>query len=274
MYSHNNWYEHNLFDRLHTPFTDLVCKFNPVKFKYMDFYSAAIFTANIIANKYDNILIGLSGGIDSEFVVKLFHDQKLPFKPIIIKTPFNITELEYAFHLCKNLNLDPIVLECNAVEFMNVYKKLIAEKLQGTGINSTYSVIACHYAYKHNSLFLIGDHFLGGNIDKIETIEASEWDFYCNVLYGDQSLNFFKYTPELSYAMFKEIDGSRLAEYKHRLYKCDFRPKINPDRPPNFHNLHHMIMKQVGTSNEMPKNTHIFGTGKEIVSLMESWNDS
>ena len=62
--SENNWINDNF-----TPaglISDYDVKFNLYPFKPLDFHAASEQTATKISQKYQNLYVGLSGGIDSE----------------------------------------------------------------------------------------------------------------------------------------------------------------------------------------------------------------
>ena len=126
MATENDWMTCNLDKRLKDPFVDFKVIFNPVPFKKISFEQASIEAANKIANKYDNLYVSLSGGLDSEYIMLTLYNLKIPFKPIIVLIDeANSLESQYAFYMCKKLNIEPIVLKINEYLFVNIFKKYI-----------------------------------------------------------------------------------------------------------------------------------------------------
>ena len=78
MITKNNWLATNLAERTINPTVDFELIINPYPFKKMDFNSAVEMTIKEIAGKYSNFYLGLSGGYDSEFVLRAFHKFGIP----------------------------------------------------------------------------------------------------------------------------------------------------------------------------------------------------
>ena len=146
MPTENNWMYCNLDKRISDPFIDFKVAFNPTPFKKISFEQASIESANKIANKYDNIFISLSGGLDSEYIMLTLYNLKIPFKPIIVVADkANELEVQYAFHMCKKINIEPKVINCSEFEFFNIFKYSIFNKMNGKGIYTTPIIITGKY---------------------------------------------------------------------------------------------------------------------------------
>ena len=96
MTTYNNWIESNMRFRLAVPSADYELYVRPYPFKEMSFQDAADHTAKLIYENHKKIYVSFSGGADSDFVVRCFHRNKIPFKVILVKTSGNEEELSYA----------------------------------------------------------------------------------------------------------------------------------------------------------------------------------
>lgn len=267
----NNWIQSNIRNRL----VDKTCNFQvyltPQKFKILSFYEATKLAALDIANTHDNIFIGLSGGLDSEYLCVLLHELKIPFKPIIVDTVGNKLESEYAYYKCKQLNIDPIVLTCNEEEYLFLFNTHIAQKLASNAVYATPNIITSNYAKKHGGTLIIADHALHeiGEDPTATLVSISDCEFYLHGLTDNPYIIFFDYIPEILYAMVQRFDGSRLQHYKSNLYELPFRPKIQSYFSETFMKHYSEIMRN--TSH--PQRTHILGNKEQVLQMMDSWNN-
>ena len=106
MPGHNNWFDINLKKGLNNNEIPFEANLSiPIKPIVTDFTIASDQTAKLIANTYQNLYICLSGGLDSEYVAKVFLRNKIPFTAIIICTMENVGEVWFAKHFCNQNNL-------------------------------------------------------------------------------------------------------------------------------------------------------------------------
>lgn len=236
MPGHNNWYTVS-----NNPFT---VKFNPYKFKPMSFDSAADYTAKLIAEKYDNIYIGLSGGLDSEYVAKVFLRNKIAFTPIIWKDPY-CREVDYALYFCEKNNLKYHLIEkdfLDKVVFTSLKKA--AKKYNSTDVVGALNIILIKTVENNNGHFITstGMPIISGEnypapIDNSKT-EFVKCEFYIEIDNANHPGSFFCYTPELLYAYTKNIDADlSVQEAKCKLYDMPFRPKLKPYHVGMVYNL-------------------------------------
>ena len=146
MNSEKNWMSDNLYERIKNPAVDYNIKLNIQKFKYLCFHEAAEQVALKIANLYDKIYIGYSGGIDSEYVVSCFHRLKIPFKAIITKCSGGEEESEYAINFCKRKNIILEHLICKDSDLLEIFYNDIYKKLNGIGTETMPIIFASKYA--------------------------------------------------------------------------------------------------------------------------------
>ena len=233
MNSEKNWMSDNLYERIKNPAVDYNIKLNIQKFKYLCFHEAAEQVALKIANLYDKIYIGYSGGIDSEYVVSCFHRLKIPFKAIITKCSGGEEESEYAINFCKRKNIILEHLICKDSDLLEIFYNDIYKKLNGIGTETMPIIFASKYAKNNNGIFITGTNILGDGNEIVDETQCwlGEWDNYIPILIPDtaHTISFFNYTTQLLYSM---IDGKISSDqtyenYKSVLYDLEKRPKIH-----------------------------------------------
>jgi hypothetical protein len=232
--SENNWINDNITEsRL---ISDYDVKFNLYSFKPLDFHTAAEQAAIKISKKYQNLYVGLSGGIDSEYVLVCFHKLKIPIIPLIILCEGNEQESKYAFKMCEKLNIIPKVIICSTDKILDICINFISKKINGIGFHSATRAYAANYVKDNNGTLVCGDHIIGdGNILIRDSEYAmNEWDGYDSAHFGDE-IGFFTYTPELAYSMISgnTLDGENMSwkEYKSKLFELELRDKIRYSYP-------------------------------------------
>lgn len=218
---------HNLKDRL----INLSCDFFPTihksEYRKIDFDEASEDVCHKLNLMKKNIFIGLSGGIDSEFVLKKFISLNIKVIPIIIKCECYSEETDIAFKLCEKLKVNPIVITITEKEMFLYFYENILKKFNGIGIGSVPSLIATNYALENNGIFVKSEHVVG-EINNTVMVEMNEWDFYCSIQY-ENSYNFFMYTPEIVYSMVSKMENTSSQKFKCDLFKIPYRDKIYPN---------------------------------------------
>ena len=240
---HQRWLHTNLVAKSFSNVTD------PFEVKFdiktptlnFDFNSAADYTAKLIADKYVNLHVCLSGGLDSEFVAAVLLRNGIPFVPVIVPT-LSSSESWFAFKFCHENKLTPIVFDFSNKtksgdsEFVmdNLITKAcrIATALKVPIEESLIPNIVVELLLDPTAKMLTGygepfpnhKHFhqpLGN------TMELSDHDYYLNLEYDDlHPGSFFTYTPEIFKAMVKDIDTTANVQIaKAKLYGLPERCK-------------------------------------------------
>lgn len=72
------------------------------------------------AQKSGKVYIMYSGGVDSEYTLKLFHSMGMPVVPVIVRlTPsYNDHDTDYAFRFCRSVGLEPLVIDIDFDHFV------------------------------------------------------------------------------------------------------------------------------------------------------------
>ena len=98
---------------------------DPPKRKVKSYFEETLEVAEYMyTNKTGRLHLLLSGGLDSHYVFNVFKRLKFDFTPIIIRfvgknyhTDYNFYDTFYAFELCQNHNIDPLVIKFDFDEF-------------------------------------------------------------------------------------------------------------------------------------------------------------
>lgn len=230
MLTKNNWLRSNLADRFINPASDFNIEMTLYPFKEMDFQESADYTCLEIAKDYDNFFIALSGGMDSDFVLRCFHRNKINFIPVIVVCG-NEIENQYAYRLCDELKISPIIIKVTEEEFLSFYREHIYEKFNGVGYNSTQALIASQFVEKKNGTLITGNHFMGDGDDMISDniyLMYNEWDLYTSYCFpNSNNVDFFLYTPEIVYAQMPK-ENITWNRHKEKLYEITYRDKMKP----------------------------------------------
>jgi hypothetical protein len=226
MPTENEWLSSNIRQRL----TDGNCNFE-VSIKHpsynkLDFELASEIVCKKLASLNKPIYIGLSGGIDSEYVFRKFVSLGYDVKPIIVCCSGNSSETPRAFSICEELNIVPVVIEVDEIRYLQVIYKFIVKKINGSGIATPSPIIAAMYAKDNNGIFIKCEHLIDEK-DGQMYVGANEWDFYNDALVDkDNTYYFFMHTPEIVYSMVNRMSGSSVQKFKSELYALPYREKI------------------------------------------------
>lgn len=230
MHAHANWVWDNLGERFNDRSVGFKMQLTSPKFVPDSFANCSVNACGMIAAAYKNIHIALSGGMDSEYVVRAFHKCGVPFTAIIVVCGEQVENL-YAYRLCSELSLAPKIINVAEAELVRHFNEHISGKLNGVGYSATQVAIAAEYVQKVGGSLITGDHFLGDGDDVISDevfALSNEWDFYANHLFpGSNNISFFLHTPELMYSMVP-TECTKWNVFKSNLYGVEYRPKMRP----------------------------------------------
>lgn len=186
------------------------------------FIEAAEQAAKQIAEKYSDLKLCLSGGVDSEFVLRLFHRLGLQIEPVILRSELNEAESDIALAICKELDIEPTIIKLDTTEFFSEHFNAQKENNLRVMLGATPHVI-------HR---LVGGKILTGYGDPspdngwADIAMLPEWDFYTETL-GDHPGPFFVYTPELFLAFLRDISQTvSFYRAKCALYNLPYRDKV------------------------------------------------
>lgn len=239
MLTKNKWLHTNLAERFINKASEFDMGIDLYPFKGMTFQEAADYTCRDIANNYNNLYLAFSGGMDSDFVLRCFHRNNIEIKPIIVICGKQI-ENEYAFNLCDELQITPIIIEVTEQQFLDFYRQHIYEKFNGVGYNATQVLIAAELVEKENGTLITGNHFMGDGDDMITDevyLISNEWDFYTDYCFtGCKNIDFFLYTPEIAYSMMPD-ENITWNRHKEKIYQIPYRDKMRPVYTPETYEV-------------------------------------
>lgn len=200
--------------------------FVPYPFKRMSFEDAAKHTANLIDYRYPELCVGVSGGADSEFVVRLFHRLHIRFIPVIIHYDGNEEDLQSAYDLCQELKIDYQIIKVNEEDIIRYYLKHIYGELHNDGLNHTFQMMITDYAKEWGKVAVLGEtHVFDPNPNR-SIVRA--FKFIPELHYRDV-VPFYYYTLELAFAEMCEIrEGETSEQFKSRVRGTRLRHKCYP----------------------------------------------
>lgn len=228
----NDWLTTNLNQRFAHKDLDFDVYFKPYTFKKMSLWDASSYTIKKIANKYENLHISLSGGYDSEFVLKVCIENKIPVKPIIVVMNGGEAETSYALDFCKVNNIVPLVVKPTEREIFKLWYDYIYI-IRGRGKYSSPILKSLHIAEQNDGWLLTGDcpptsddHAEELDRPMHDSFHLAEWDFYASELFGHPG-GLLGYSVECMYGFLNEVDSSLSTQRaKSKLYGLKMRPKI------------------------------------------------
>jgi hypothetical protein len=118
---------------------------DPPKRKVKSYFEETLITSEYMyANKTGKLLLLLSGGLDSEYVFRIFRHLKFDFTPVIIRligkhcsTDYNVNDTAQGFKLCKTYNIEPIIINFNFDEFFDsgeIFELMHTWRCRGIGV--------------------------------------------------------------------------------------------------------------------------------------------
>lgn len=107
-----NYLEHDINHVYYNPISNNIIK---------SFKEECLLSCEIIYEKYKNINLCLSGGVDSEIMARCFIEKNIPFKVSIMKfnKNLNYNDIKYAIDFCEYFNLKYYFLELDIEKFFN-----------------------------------------------------------------------------------------------------------------------------------------------------------
>lgn len=234
MPGYNNWLKTNFklgLDNGKLPFELNLSVPSTINYNFEESSDEA---ANLIANKYDNLYLCLSGGMDSEFVAQVLLRNKISFTPVLLRTESNTDELWYAKNFCKRNSLTPLIIDYSTQhnKLLHTLMKYSNAAKIGASIAFYPHVIADHIKSKQGSLITgYGEPFCNSNDYDVVTedeLEITAYDYYLPINFQDQHPGaFMSYTPNMFFSLIKNMPlGINIQAAKEKLYQIPGRTKI------------------------------------------------
>ena len=137
MLTNHDWFDTNLRQRFIDKSVDLSYIINPYRFKSTTFDKATDLTCEQLLDMNKQIFVSFSGGYDSEYVLRSLHKNSTNIIPIIVKCG-DTDELKYANETCRQLKLEPIILEISEDDFLNYGAGACIYRLGGESFLKTW----------------------------------------------------------------------------------------------------------------------------------------
>jgi hypothetical protein len=224
----HNWIVSNLNERVADTPHQFDITFNWRTFKELSFSVASDKTCSEIASMPNDFYLGLSGGLDSEYILRVFNRMNVPITPVIVEFG-NEIERQRAYSVCDELKYDPIIIKLSEHQFIDCYKKYLSSL--GVGYNAVHVLVVANLVYCFGGVLVTGDHFMGDGDDFITDdcyLLSNEWDFYIDVCFPKlQNVRFLLHNPEITYASMPRNYG-KWNDHRSTLFGVENRKKIRP----------------------------------------------
>lgn len=228
----------------------------------MSFHLAADYTASIIGNRYRNIYVALSGGMDSEFVAHTLYKNNIDFTPLVGIIPNNQDHIA-ALNWCEQHRITPRVIDfkSHTREILKIYIKFL-KLIPYTTLGNPIDLFLNKIAKDHEGILLTGSptlpltYEIPVDADPYFEVELSE---FALELTGESPGCFFFYTPEIVLAQARELDQTLKDEQSRaKLYGVDVRWKTPNIKLFNnkIHNNMFYVMKNLKTTRIQPQRWH------------------
>ena len=232
----DNWLNLNLIPGDTSNLTkQLACQFNLGTVKKLSINDAADYTADIIYQKYKDLYLSFSGGLDSMFVANVLYRNKIPFKPIIFDWYWQEPECWHAYDWCEKHQIEPIVCTITKDTEQEFLEKILKYALQvktPAKIGYIPIILAQTLPITGRLITGYGEPFYNSvsySEPMGDVFEIAEHDYYMNLVYGsDHPGGFLSYTPEMFFSLVRNIPNHlNTQQAKAEIYGLEFRPKFN-----------------------------------------------
>lgn len=234
MSGHNNWYSINYKPGQKNSDIDFSVAFHLTQPALsMSFRDAADYTAQTLKQRYDNIYLGLSGGMDSEVVANALHRNRVPFTPLIYKE--ETREHWYAMRWCAERSITPVVIDVKDIRETIVAFLLKKSKELDIAMSPwPFILYFKDYVAQQGGQLLTGEADLHFDTQEYAQahgdagyFEIPHWALFTEIENpGQHPGSFFMYTPEMALSILENTDLSlNTEEAKEKLYNIPFRIK-------------------------------------------------
>jgi hypothetical protein len=227
MSTKNNWFNILHKENTGSKFLDFNIDIDPYFFTPVTFLHACCNQALELNINYDNLFLAYSGGLDSEFILKLYKDLNLKITPILISTGYNKEEYDRSKEFLKTNNISCEVIELSNNDFIDQLK----EKTIDNGfpvLLSGVPLIISEYINSKNGYLITGygDPF-ENKFHPYTDLKFSFMDYYLDVYDNKHPSAFFTYSIEVLYSLINDINYKLpLQQAKANLYNLEYRPKF------------------------------------------------
>ena len=215
-------YNDHWFNERMSPLDQWIVTYGSSSRKELNFHDECIETAKLIKDNTDlPITVCLSGGADSEIVVRSFHEAKIDFKVAILrfKNDLNIHDISYGVILCESLSIPYKFIDLDILKFWENDMWDLAEKTRCI----TPQLVSTMWLVSQIDDYAIlgsGECYIVKDIPKdyvpgVSPYERSNWymwekekvaSWYRHFMVTNHpgSPGFFQYTPEIMLSFLKD----------------------------------------------------------------------
>jgi hypothetical protein len=151
--------------------------------------------------------------------------------------------------------------------YIRNYYEVIYKKLNG--ISDDVRPFICEYVDSQNGVFVDGATLVGDGEEQVVDYDyyCREYPFYASTLFPNVKIyNFFFHTPQIVLSMLNEANRDETwAEYKERVFKLKYRPKMRGTIDIKFQNIFDKIRM---TRRYKPSSKFCFGKKEELIDLI------
>lgn len=190
------------------------CYYNRAKYLPTSFKNECIKTSHAIADMAESLnrvpVILLSGGLDSEVVLRSFLESGRKFKTITNRfdDDLNRHEIDHVLDFTQEKNIDVEFFDLSILKWLGSNESLEMAEIS----KCAYSEMLPTMKLIHEVYFNLNGLPILGNGDFYATIENGEWRYiefeyilawmrYCNQKNIISAVNFFQLTPEITLSM-------------------------------------------------------------------------
>jgi hypothetical protein len=204
--------------------------------------------AQDIANNYSNLYVGMSGGIDSEWIAKTFHRNGIPFTPIIYEAEDLMNaDTWWSRKWCEENGYKPVILKEHLFQFINGIVDMSRTHMLRTSGGPYMMSRILRYVNDQGGKFITGagfpelfpdpnlgymsTRFLDNKlVNKDGTVKNTGWllhesDFTLSRMLKGHPWNFLSWRPDIVLAYISlRVEGT--SEFnKAKIFDCLPRPK-------------------------------------------------
>jgi len=223
MSTKNNWFRPEIKTSTFKIFLE------PYSFSSNSFFEACCNQAYELSKKYDNLYIAYSGGLDSEFVLKIFKLCNLKITPVLLETNYNQEEANWAKEYCLSNKINLEILKLDDIEFIRELKTRTVDRGVFILLGGVPLILADYVKEKNGHLLTGYGECFHNNLLVDKRLEFCEYDYYLDLYDNLHPSGFFNYSIEVLYSMIKELDYTiPIQEAKSKLYNLKTRDKMKP----------------------------------------------
>jgi hypothetical protein len=222
----NNWFDTTLKNRS-KDYCDFDFTIKPYTFTPKPFLESCREQALTLSKTYDKLYVAYSGGLDSELVLKCFIEQDLPITPILLETPYNKIESEWAKEYCHNNSIQLKILNLSEEQFITELKSRTIDKCLPILLGGLPLIIGDYIKEDGGRLLTGYGECLWPDLGKTNLLEFCEYDYYLDVHDDCHPSGFLTYSLEVLHSLVNDIDMNiDIQEAKSKLYGLNPRDKM------------------------------------------------